>query len=182
MKALSDLIQSSFLAGYGVVCLMNILFILLVRLAFIKVKVPFTHFVFLFGLSLGFSVLGLTIGLLVGDSREPAVNTTISASLTFLGAMVVYLFAKKDSNLMNFSKQLNNGFFVVIIALISFPTTLLYGALLGSNNRLTVEEYQQEMEIDKANRLKYYEYQLKVYEDSVQANLAVHRDSIARKK
>jgi hypothetical protein len=143
-------------------------------------KPALSHLLFLFATAVGFAFLGLTVGIFVGNSRESAVNTTISAAMTFMGAMVVYLFTKKDSSTVNFSLKLSNSFFVAIICLISFPINLLYGALIGGANRRDSEVYDKSIEFDYQTKLKANEYALKATEDSIQAFLGIYKDTVTK--
>lgn len=143
-------------------------------------KPPIGQLLFLFSTTVGFSFLGLTVGIFVGNSREPAVNTTISASLTFLGGMVVYLFTKKDPDTANFSLKLNNSFIVSVICLITFPVTLLYGAIQGGINRRAAEEYDKSVEMNNQMLLKNNEYSLKATEDSIRVFLEIYKDTLRK--
>jgi hypothetical protein len=140
-----------------------------------------SHLLFLFSTAVGFSFLGLTVGIFVGNSRESAVNTTISASMTFLGGMIVYLFTKKDSSTVNFSLKLNNSFIIAIICLITFPVSLLYGAIQGGINRRATEEYDKSVEINNQMLLKNNEYSLQATEDSIKTFLEIYRDTVRKK-
>lgn len=120
----------------------------------------------LFLISFGFSCLGVTAGILVGNSREAAVNSTITAILTLVGILAGYLFTK-DSQTINPSTALNNSIYIPLISLTIFPISLLYGVSIGAANRVEVEVLELKNKINIDLQTKKFESDLKVYEDSI---------------
>ena len=96
---------------------------------------------------LGFCNLGLTIGLLVGNSRESVMNVVISSILTLIGVMSVYLFTGKTKDDTKVTG--NDKFKYVLISsiLIFFPLSLMYGVHIGSTLRIENIQYEKEIEV-----------------------------------
>lgn len=136
--------------------------------------------IFLFLIAYGFNCLGLTIGIFVGNSREPAVSTCISASLTLLGLVVVYIFTKDKNPTINMSLNINNALLVSLITLIIFPTTMLYGAYVGSSNRIQVETIELSNKTTIDLETKRYDYLLKATDDSIKTFLEIYKDSVIK--
>lgn len=165
-----------FFLSFAILCI-SFEFIFIIILLIYKNN-TLNNFIFLlFLLSWGFNCLGLTIGILVGNSRESAVNTTISASLTFIGILVGYTFSKDQPSLI-ISNQIKINVYFSLIILIIFPISMLYGIHLGALNRVVVENIILNDKTDTELKLKLYDSQLKIEEDSVKTFLEIYKDSI----
>lgn len=160
------------------IILLALFIIASILLVIFKKKLEGTPFLFVAGL--GFSFLGLTIGILVGNSRESAVNTCITASLTLLGAFIAYLYTKEAAT-NNVQKRLllrNN--LISMISLLLFPPSLLYGTVIGSENRVDNERSDIELKTSVELQVKNYEAKLRVAEDSINAFLEIYKDSVIK--
>jgi predicted neutral ceramidase superfamily lipid hydrolase len=88
----------------------------------------------------GFCSLGLTVGVLTGDSGAQVISTVLPAVLSLVGGLAVYLIGKESKDSLIVAPS---------IAALSF--TLLLGALIGANNRNTAEnQYQAEVKIQES--------------------------------
>jgi len=141
----------------------------------LKKRNYFYSLFYFFIIALGFSFLALTIGILAGNSREPAINTTITAFLSFLGIFITYLFTKNKSNQEVIIDRSN---IIALIILLVFPLCLLTGALVGAENRSNIEEKEKEGQFNTLNLEKQFEYQLKNYEDSIKMELELYKDTV----
>lgn len=86
--------------------------------------------------TVGFSILGLAIGILTGLSRTPVVDITIPALLTFLAGFVTYVFITPK---YNFENRL-----MASLAIFSMAFFLLYGSDKGADARVEYEIYENE--------------------------------------
>lgn len=83
------------------------------------------------------AVLGITAGVITGESREPAVSAVIPAVLTFIGGVLIYLVTVK--------KQTQQKIASIIV--ISFSITFLVGTFWGAQLRVEFEKYSDSEEI-----------------------------------
>lgn len=81
------------------------------------------------------SVVGLTVGLLAGNSRIPVVDVLVPAFLSLIGGFNVYLFSKKD--------QLRASASLISLVLALF---LVIGIYAGSDNRDKREAFDRDWE------------------------------------
>lgn len=81
-----------------------------------------------------FSLLGGIIGLFVGASKTPVIGTVLPAILTFVAALLAYLFGKE--NLRDWRPVLP---FCIIAVLL----TALYGSLMGTSVRKDFEDSEK---------------------------------------
>lgn len=84
--------------------------------------------IYFYGLSLGFSFLGLTTGLLIGLSKSPVVGVVIPALLTFFGGFVTYSFI--------FAQKKYEDGYVMIVILLCVSFSLILGVDYGTSIRL----------------------------------------------
>jgi len=101
----------------------------------------------------GLSVLGLSVGLMVGNSRSPAVHAAISSVLTFLGAFTVYVMGTRR----RFARVLS------ALVLIVFPVFVTYGTYVGSRSRVDFEEYERREALRNSQILEEYKTDLSIY-------------------
>lgn len=78
-----------------------------------------------------FAMLGITIGWLTGDSGQQVLASVLPAVLTLIGGLAVFLVGK----------QLQDAT-MIASALTGLTLNLLVGALLASENTLTVKEHE----------------------------------------
>ena len=97
------------------------------------------------------SFLGLTIGVLAGNSRAPVMDSVIPAVLTFLSGFLFYIFSSSKFN------QRKNQILLSALSLIIF---LMIGSWSGSVNRLESENQEKAWE----KELLLYKTDLKLYE------------------
>jgi hypothetical protein len=82
-----------------------------------------------------FALLGGLVGILVGASKTPVVGTILPAILTFVTALLAYLFGKE--NLAQWRPVIP---FCIIVMLI----TALYGSFMGSSMRKQHDDAERE--------------------------------------
>ena len=103
-----------------------------------------------FLLTLSFSFLGFTIGLLVGLSQSAVVHVTIPALLTFYGGFLTYLFAK-DSFTTEIARK------TILISAIAVSVFLIYGVEIGAAEKSHAIKTQRENDmyfLDKEEAIK----------------------------
>jgi hypothetical protein len=101
--------------------------------------------------AVGFSFLGLTIGMLSGASRNPVVDATIGALLSVYGGLVAYLFSKTND-----ARRRQASFALIIVAL-----TVGYGSYIGSR-------YRSRGESQEADLRQWYEKEAVRYKTQVE--------------
>lgn len=111
------------------------------------------NFKVLYPISIGFSFLGLTIGVFSGLSMSPVVGTIVPAFLTFLGGFITYFFTKETGSHINR--------LIAIICLIIVPPSLILGGLSGAKERKKYEETIELRALAKEKALKGYDYYYK---------------------
>lgn len=104
-------------------------------------------------MTMGFSLLGFAIGLLVGLSLSPVVEVVIPALLTFYGGFLTYLFSR-DS--VKDTKKYSG----IIISAMAVSFFLIYGVEIGSAERNAAIKSQKEfnlyyLEQEEAIKKKY---------------------------
>ncbi len=145
-----------FIAGYVLG------FYLLVKLADLILKKfrsrlsPFNELADSYFLMLGFSYIGMTLGLLTGLSVNPVVHSVIPALLTFLTGLTAYIFIKKDFDLTNRKMAVSSLIFITIF--------LVYGLEVGSKIRIKSELENRRIEHIYQQDMEKYKYELKAYE------------------
>lgn len=134
------------------------------------------QFAFLFGL------VGASMGLLLGASREPAVNAFLPAILTLLGGMIVYVFPKKEARislLASGEKETPDPQFVrsfVMVAISALMISTVTGANFGASVRQASEEFDREYERWK---LHYEKVEMPLELQQVQKALGLSSQSAA---
>lgn len=107
-------------------------------------------------LLLGLSVLGLTIGLMVGNSRNPAVAAAISAVLAVYGGFTGYLFTRNREQGL-----------VASLGLIGFTICVEYGTQTGAAFRVIGEDQAKQLEVWYQKDMANYQAQLDVWKASM---------------
>lgn len=109
-----------------------------------SLKISRDAFPYLLFLSVSFSFLGITIGLLIGLSLSPVIGVVIPALLTFFGGFITYSFVFKNNS--------RKDGYVMLLILFSISLFLIIGVDYGSKNRIAHEnEAREEEEIRKKN-------------------------------
>jgi hypothetical protein len=173
MKYINNL--ASFLSSSFLICYLAIFFCILliysVLFLILKKTYRLSLGIYMF-IALGFGILGLTIGLMVGSSREPAVNTIISSLLTFLGVFATFILSKKTikNKSENLEKNINEdiSLFSSLISLIVMPLCLFYGVYVGSIQRQPIEDYEKQLDFYYIVKTKKFDYDCNVARDSIQ--------------
>ena len=112
-----------------------------------------TSYKFLYFVSIGFSFLGLTMGLFTGLSMTPVVGTIVPAFLTFIGALITYIFFKENESLINR--------IIAIECLIFLSVFLFIGGYNGIQQRKIVEIEQKKLDFHKEVLLKKIDLEAK---------------------
>ena len=101
-------------------------------------------------LSFGIITLGLSIGLIMGNNRNPISDTIMSSILSLLGGLIAFLFIKKEDREKNGKSEIKTeeiiferNWSVVLLFFFLFPLALLYGAHSGSVLRLQNEQIER---------------------------------------
>lgn len=138
------------------------LFVLLIviKIAIKKVKVNKDNTL----LALGVITLGISVGLIMGNNRNPISDTVVSSILSIIGGLLAYLFYKNektDNGETPISQRsFNANRLTVILFLILFPLALLYGANSGALLRIKNEvderavEFNHKLSLDSLELLK----------------------------
>lgn len=108
-------------------------------------------------IAVAFSYLGLTMGILVGNSREPAVNALIPAILSFFGAITIYIFFNAKYNNPDNRK-------IAGLCLILISVTVIVGADIGDTYRMNAEQSQKDEDYNRQLILEQYKTQLRIDE------------------
>ncbi len=108
-----------------------------------------------FLINLGFSFMGLSIGILTGWSSSPVVGVVIPALLTFYGGMVSYSFLFKKEK----SSQLNS--IVLSGSLISISFFLIIGTDYGTSIRVKAERNNTIIEMQDKMKYETFKHNLK---------------------
>ena len=104
-----------------------------------------------------FSFFGFVLGLMTGNSREPVMHAVLPAILAFFGGFVAFILNKDGGA--------NRILAVVILLVVSI--TVLYGAVVGSQNR-----HLAELE------LRNYNEKIVLYESEVEPNTYLEKKRI----
>lgn len=87
----------------------------------------------------GFCSLGLTVGVLAGDSGEQVISTVLPAVLSLVGGLAVYLIGREAKDA-----------YIVAASIAALSFTLLLGAVIGANNRIAEkDQYQAQINIQE---------------------------------
>jgi hypothetical protein len=119
------------------------------RLEYLSNRLTF----FLF-LSIAFSFLGLSTGILIGLSLSPVIGVVIPALLTFFGGFMTYIFVFGK-------KAIEDGYVMMTIAI-----TLSFFLILGS-------DYSASMRIT-------YERELKIYEENQKKEFEIFKSNLSK--
>jgi hypothetical protein len=91
-----------------------------------------------------FAVLGFVTGSIMSDSREPAVNAVLPATLTLLGALGAYIMGFGDTDKQS----------IVSSIVLCFATSLFVGSIYGSWIREEIQ-FSYEGREERKNGLQY---------------------------
>lgn len=107
----------------------------------------------------GISVLGLTIGLIAGNSRGNIAGVIVSSVLTLIGGVIAFSFIKSYNNSNNEvvieQPKIEN---LILVSLLAFSISLstIYGLHIGSKLRVVNER------VDMKNQLWFLKEKLKI--------------------
>lgn len=113
----------------------------------------------IFLIALGFSFLGLTIGIILGLSQSPLGQVIISTIFTLIGGVSVYLFAGKENHVF----QKENQRYVSML-LIGISLFLIIGMENASIERVRAESLIKQQELNIQKELERYKLELRAYE------------------
>ncbi len=120
-------------------------------------------------------LLGLTVGIVTGHSREAAVGAVVPAILTLIGALVGYLYSGPNS-VRRVTK------FSILIASIALTIFFFWGTYEGASRRFPWDQYARALELQKLqymsalelNRMKY-QADLERYKIQLETHKAAER-------
>ncbi len=164
-----------------------IVHILRKKLARININLNSKILIYLFAIANSFSLLGLTMGLLIGLSLTSVIGIVIPALLTFFGGFLTYVFVLGNK------KALDGYIMVIILSSISF--FMIVGVDYGSAMRIEFVEQEQdriehrkrEFEILKSNLMKEniqfdegesFQIQYKLMNNNIKEHFLYRRPSI----
>jgi|GEM_PF-4730290 len=101
-----------------------------------------------------FSVLGLSIGLITGLSRETVAGIVVSALLTFMAGFVTYIFVIKGNTGENRR--------ITLVILTSISLSVMIGVDIGIKHRILYEDDNRALELHNQKELEYYKAQLEL--------------------
>jgi len=102
----------------------------------------------IYGTSLLFSLLGITIGFFSGNSRTPVIGDVLPAILTFITALLGYFVNKKDGGIIWRSSM--------PVGLAALLVSTLSGVLIGSQMRIDREYTEAKDKIYFDQAAKFY--------------------------
>lgn len=139
---------------YHAIAFLVVSFICLIRLIYNKVKKKnnFKSIVFEFSILLCFLLLGLTIGILTGSSKEPNTHMVISAILTFIGALASYIFAKTDSS------NENKKYVLIIIGALAI--SIICGFDVAIQHRIVYEDDNKKFDVYHKEQFEFFKAKL----------------------
>ncbi len=88
----------------------------------------------------GFSILGLTTGLMIGLSKSPVVGVIMSALLTFFGGVVIFAFVSSKEG-KNYYNSLLLSFSMIFLSLFLFLGSD-YGASIRNQQEFDFQQYE----------------------------------------
>ncbi|MFW8636914.1 hypothetical protein [Cribrihabitans pelagius] len=110
-----------------------------------------------------FGLVGASLGLLLGNSREPAVAAYLPAIITLLGGLVIYAIPKQQHFLSLFSKsesESQDPAFIrvfVIAAVMSLVTASVAATNVGATLRMASVEAERDFERKYEEWKKFHE-------------------------
>lgn len=107
----------------------------------LNVKCPFSECIKYFAISMGFTNIGLIMGILTGLSDSPVVGAIVPAFLTFFAALLGYWTLKEVSS---------QATTIAVIILLVVPLSLMRGVEIGMKDRITYHENQNETLINSS--------------------------------
>jgi hypothetical protein len=108
----------------------------------------------LFVISVGFSFLGLVIGILTGLSSSAVVGAIVPAFLTFIGVIATYIFISNTGSIST-----NKPIAVLCVVFLSFY--LMVGAIAGIKERKQNEIVMKKLDFEKEVSLKQVDLEIK---------------------
>jgi len=142
-------------------CFVSLIYIIIYALiSLLKGKFTFSNLhKAMYFLLYGISILGLTIGLIAGNSRGNIAGVIVSSVLTLIGGVIAFSFIKSYSNNNNEivieQPKIEN---LILVSLLAFSISLstIYGLHIGSKLRIINER------IDMNNNLWFLKEKLKI--------------------
>jgi hypothetical protein len=112
-----------------------------------------------FVIILSMSLLGITAGQIMGQSRESAVSTIMPSILTLLAGIVIYLVSAKSEQ-----QQM-----IVAVIIISFTVNLLIGSFWGAEIRYKNEQFNngEEMQLYRETVAQNIRLKKLIYEKQI---------------
>ena len=117
---------------------------------------------YFFLLSVSFSCLGLTIGLLIGLSISPVIGVVIPALLTFFGGFITYAFV--------FGNKKEEDGYIMIIILFTVSFFLILGSDYGASMRAVFQ--QETRDIENNEKRAFEEYKNNLLKGSIRSDEA----------
>ena len=111
------------------------------------------------------AIIGLTIGLLAGNSRASIMDSVIPAVLTFLSGFIFFVFS---SSKMTDRKKL------ILVSSLSFVVFLMVGTWSGASNRMLADNNERAWQ----KELLLYTTDLEVYKYKQEKLVDLQLDSI----
>lgn len=112
-----------------------------------------------FLIALGFSFLGLTIGIILGLSKSPLGEVIISTIFTLIGGVSIYLFAGKDNQFFQKENQRH-----VSMLLIGISLFLVVGMENATMERVRAESLIKQQDLTIKKEMERYKMELREYE------------------
>jgi len=106
-------------------------------------------------LSIAFSFLGLTIGILIGLSESPVIGLIIPALLTFFGGFIIYAFVFASK------KKIEDGY-VLLLILLSVSFFLMLGSDYGGSARCDYDAKESEYEYAQKKDFELFKHNLSI--------------------
>ncbi|MEI2805426.1 hypothetical protein [Albidovulum sp.] len=120
------------------------------------------------GTAVFFGLVGASLGLLLGASREPAVNVYLPAVITLLGGLLIYALPREETlRLFSGQKEPAEEPKLVRAFVITALAALVISSVLGNHFGATLRAAEAGREREYARWLKFYE--------TVQLPLELHR-------
>jgi len=110
----------------------------------------------LFSALCGFAVLGLVVGVMAGQSREPVIGAVLPAILSFLGGAAAFMMTKGPTMRMT-----------VGLTVVAFSLSILIGANWGADTRTRFELLSSS--IDRQKQLVADKLELELFESEARS-------------
>jgi hypothetical protein len=122
-----------------------------------------------------FATLGASVGLLMGASREPAVNAIIPGLLTLFSGVVAYVLPGQVSRIVSADIQSSAGFSRLLLSCIGIAICCMAVAtVVGANFGASVREAsERQAEVDARDRLLFEQIELPIERDQLRQLLSL---------